>query len=316
MHEELIRTIAQSDIAGTFVQEQVDKVITEIITREYPLRANLPRKRGVGEQWILVRRTSPATMAVFVDDVEDLASVEGDYTRVTFAYKTIATRGKITRRAQAVGQSLADLLAFEMEAKARDFQEKEENALIWGQSTANDPVSGIGGAKEFDGINKLCGDEQTVKLGEAYAGADLTTEALDKAIDLIRGRPSAILCSYLGRRKINALLQATQQFVNVTEVRGGFRVLAYNDIPIFVTTQIPDTLEYDGNKISALTATTPTTAIYVVSFDHVFIGELTPLTVLPLAKKSSQYDGFDIFEAIALVVRDPAGISRIIGIKV
>jgi len=316
MHEELIRTIAQSDISGTFVQEQVDKIITELITREYPLRANIPRRKGVGEQWILVRRASPTTLAVFVDDVEDLVDIEGEYTRVTFPYRTIATRGKVTRRAQAVGQSLADLLAFEMEAKARDFQEKEEHALFWGQSVANDPVSGIGGPKEFDGLNKLCEDNQTVKLGDAYEGADLTTEALDQAIDMIRGRPSAILCSYVGRRKINALLQATQQFVNVTEVRGGFRVLAYNDIPIFVTTQIPDTLEYDGTKISALTATTPTTAIYVVSFDHLFIGELTPLTVLPLAKKSSQYDEFDIFEDITLVLRDPAGVSRIIGIKV
>jgi hypothetical protein len=313
-NEELIRALNEANVGSVLKQPEVDKIVAQLVNYRNPLRMNMPRKQGTGSQWILDRRAPGNTPAIFVADTDTLTEATGDYTQVAFDFKTLAVQGRVTRKSQAIGMTFGRILADEMERKAEDFKDKEDHALLWGQKVAGTPITGIGGTKEFDGINALTGN--TILVTTSINGAALTPNIMDKAIDDLR-QPDLgsviIIASFLGRRKLNALLQSQQRFVNEIEVKGGFRVLSWNNIPIFTSTNIPDSLGFNGSIISSLTGGS-TTAIYVIDTSKVWVGELTQLAVLPLAKVSSQFDEFDMYEDITVVARDANAVSRIIGI--
>ena len=52
----------------------------------------------------------------------------------------------------------------------------------------------------------------------------------------------------------------------------------------------------------------------VLNKRYCYIPELTPTTVMPLAKSSSQFDEFDMYWDGAAVVANPIGASMIVGI--
>lgn len=272
-------------------QPLVDRVIQELIEVNNPIRKNLPRKPGSGTEYILNQRTARGTGA-FVNDTEEPTDTNSSYAQKKFPFKTIVHRGKPTRKLQAVGRSLLDIEAEEVESGLQVIRDTEENALINGDSAVN--------PKEFNGLRKL------IPVGQvADAGVQpLTLDRLDEAIDLNRGVANMIIMSKKGNRKLNALLQAQQRFVDTTEVNGGFRVQVYNGIPIFRSIFITDDQGVGNNE----------TDIFILDTNGVWVGELTALKMERLAKKSSQFTEFDIFEDIALVLGNDLKSSRLAGI--
>jgi len=304
---DLKRALTASEVEG-IIPKEVDKIIQKLVEYNNPLRQNLPRKPGSGSAYYVNRRTASGTPAVFVNDTEEFTEATGTYTQVSFEYKTIGTQGKITRKARKIGANYVDLLAAEMEAKAEEVRDKEDWALLWGDKTAD--------SKQFDGLYKLCDSSNIFGAGDSAAGGAITAELLDEAIDAVRGNPDMIICSKRTRRRINALLQQFQRFVNTVEVKGGFKLLSYNGIPIYISSNVPDTIQVnsDCTAITGLTGGT-LSALFIVDTSKVFVAELTPLKVEPLAKSSSQFDAFDIYEDITLVATDAKAISCIIGIQ-
>lgn len=281
---------------GALQQPLVDRVLQELIEVNNPLRVNLPRKPGSGSAWVLNQRTSRGAGAGFVNDTEEPAENQGTYAPKSFAYKTILDRRKVTRKLQAVGKSLLDIEAEEVENGLQNVRDSEENALINGDATAN--------PKQFDGLRKLIPGGQVVVAGAN--GAPLSLDLLDQAIDLNRGNPTMLLMSKKANRKLNSLLQAQQRFVDTMEVKGGFRVQVYNGLPIFRSIWISDA-QTQGTASNA-------TDIFVLDTSAVWIGELTPLRMLRLAQKSSQGSEFDIYEDATLVLANDIKASRLAGV--
>ncbi|GAH89346.1 unnamed protein product, partial [marine sediment metagenome] len=122
---------------AVLMQPVIDKVVAQLVDFRNPIRQNLPRKPGSGNAWILNRRTAAtSTPAVWVNDTEEIVEDQGTYTQHSFHYKTLAARGKITRKLQAVGRTYADILADELEARSLEFKNTEDLALTVGASTA------------------------------------------------------------------------------------------------------------------------------------------------------------------------------------
>lgn len=283
--------------AGTALRQPlVDQVLQELIEVNNPLRVNLPRKPGSGSAWVLNQRTSRGAGAGFVNDTEEPAENQGTYGQKSFPYKTVLDRRKVTRKLQAVGKTLLDIEAEEVDNGLQNVRDSEENALINGDSAAN--------AKQFDGLRKLIPGSQVVVAGAN--GAPLTLDLLDQAIDLNRGNPSMLIMSKKANRKLNSLLQAQQRFVDTMEVKGGFRVQVYNGIPIFRSIWVSDA-QTQGTANNA-------TDIHILDTSAVWVGELTPLRMVRLAQKSSQGGEFDIFEDITLVLANDIKASRLAGV--
>lgn len=294
--EQLKKALDMASAGGALQQPLIDRVLQELIEVNNPLRVNLPRKPGSGSAWILNQRTSRGAAAGFVNDTEEPTETQGSYVPKSFPFKTILDRRKVTRKLQAVGKTLLDIEAEEVENGLQNVRDAEENALINGDATAN--------PKQFDGLRKLTPAGQVIVAGAN--GAPLSLDLLDQAIDLNKGNPNMLIMSKKANRKLNSLLQAQQRFVDTVEVKGGFRVQVYNGLPIFRANSISDA-QTQGTATNA-------TDIYVLDTSAVWVGELTPLKMLRLAQKSSQGSEFDIYEDIALVLANDIKVSRLAGV--
>jgi len=293
---QLKKALDMASAGGSLQQPIIDRVLQELIEVNNPLRVNLPRKPGSGSAWILNQRTSRGAGAGFVNDTEEPSENQGTYLQKSFPYKTILDRRKVTRKLQAVGKSLLDIEAEEVENGLQNVRDSEENALINGDSVAN--------PKQFDGLRKLVPVGQTIVA--AANGAPLTLELMDSVIDVNRGNPNMIIMSKKANRKLNALLQAQQRFVDTMEVKGGFRVQTYNGVPIFRSIWVSDA-QTQGTATNC-------TDIFVLDTSSVWIGELTPLKMERLASKSSQGVELDVFEDLALVLANDLKASRLAGV--
>jgi len=289
------RAMNVSNVGSVLMQTFINRVVQQLTVREFGVQATLDRKPGSGNAAYINRRTPGAAGGAWVADTDSLTEETGSYAQVSFTYKTLATRGKITRKAQATGRSYGDILAGEIGSKVEDFANALESKLINGD-TASD-------AKEVDGLLTLIGgvSGQTVANTTAAAGDDLTLAKLDAAIDAVKGSASRsdlmIVGSFAGLRKLNAALQAQQQFNDMVEIAAGFRVRTYDGIPMVVSTAVNDDMAWSGSALTAFSgeSSNPTTALVVLNKRHAWLEELTALTVMPLAKTSSQFDEFDMF---------------------
>mgnify|MGYP001573275513 CR=1 FL=1 len=307
----LKKSLEEADVSSLYLDRTIDRMLVELMDFQNPFRQMLRRQPGSGSSYMVRTRTPGSTPGTDVDDTDTFTEDTGTQADVNFPYKTMGTQGKISRRVQKTGRLITDLLAEEIEAKAREMRDFEELREFWGNAFTTNSKQILG--LHYHMVNHT---GQIVALTNTGTGVDLTLAKFDQAMDLVvTGSPSVILTSRTGRRKINALLQSGQRFNDRTEVPGGFKVLSYNEVPILVSTNIPDTLNItSGGTVSSLTGGS-TTAMFIVDLNQVFMSVLTELQVLPLARRSSQFEEFDIFEDCAMVARDYRGISMISGWK-
>lgn len=304
------KALSGSDIAEMILPE-LDKVIARMVDYKNPLRQNLPRKPGSGDAYKVRRRAAPGTTpAAFVAENETPKEDEGVYTGKQYPYKTILAAGKITRQAQDAGKKYFDVMAEEISGRTDDFKDYEEWAIVAGNTVTS--------VKQFDGLRVLIPSTQQVIAGGTGTGP-LTLALLDEAIDTSKGNPDMLVMSRRTRRELNALLQISQRFIDRIEVKGGFKLMAYNDIPIYVSTRVVNTVKVD-TVVGVTTAGSPyadghSSSIYIVDTETTFISERQALKIMPLAKTTSQFDKFEIFCDETLVVRNPQKNAKLIGIN-
>ena len=297
--------------AGTvLLQTNINRTVQQIHHRELGTAAVLPRKPMSGNAEYINRRT-PGSSAEWIDDTTEPTEGTGTYVQVSLPCKTLIVRGKVTRKLQATGRSYGDVLAGEIVGRTGDFSETFEDGLVTGDIAID--------ADQFDGLITLtqATASQIILQTTTVTGDALTLDKLDETIDAVKGSGNrsdlVILASRKGRRLLNAQLQAQQQFNDMVEIAAGFRVRPYDGIPLITTTGMPDVLTFNGTKVTAYSGSV-TTAIIVVNTRYCYIAELTPLTVMPLAKSSSQFDEFDIFWDGALTLATTLGAAILVGI--
>lgn len=302
--EEMQRALTVSTAGSILVQAVINRVVQALTLRFHGVWSSLSHKPGQGPAAYINRRAPGTTNGQWLADTTEPDEDTGTPTQATFTYRTALSRAKVTRRLQAIGRNYADNMAQEMGARVEDLTDYIEEGLCTGNNAASaNQISGL-----LTLINAVSG--QVVANTTANAGDGLRLSKLDEAIDLVRGSPAdkLIFASLKGRRLLNNALQAQQRFNDTVEIDAGFRVMTYNDIPVITTTKIPDTMTWVGASaaITVFSGST-TTALVVVNKNEIWIEDLTPMSVLPLAKASSQYDQFDIFWDGALVHANTKG---------
>lgn len=310
-----VRTLSDSNVGAVYVQPVVNTLIQDISNSVPGAWVALDHKPGTGRTSNQMRRTPGTTGAQWVPDTGTVNREEGSWTQPTFQFRTCASRGRITRRTLREGASYGDLLGSEAAGKTRDMVQGGtaagtgiEGAIFIGDNAAdaNQPSGLLTLAMAVAG--------QVVANTTAVGGDAVTLNRLDAAIDQVRGGRLAIFANRAARRSLDASLQAQQQFVDSTEIRGGFRVATYRDVPIVTTTGLPNTMVWNGtNRVTAFTGGA-TTAILVVNLDETYIEELTPLQMMMLSVVDSQYREFDIFSDLVFVQANTLGISVLGGV--
>jgi hypothetical protein len=321
---------AGSAAAGAvLLQTYINRVVQQLTVRELGALAVLPKKQGQGDkEYINVRTaleydstTASSSGGEWVDDTDSVSVSTGTYAQKSFEYKTMVTRGKVTRFLQARGRNYGDLLAESLKSKADDFANALEYGLINGDQGAV--------AKQCNGLmtllNGLLDVNRFFPMRDTSGAAtnvpqDLTLAKLDEAIDAVKGAASkqniVILCSKAGSRQLNALLQVDQQFSDIVEIDAGFRVRSYDGIPIVQSSNVLDTYAISATDVLTSYSSGTSTAFVILNLDYVYVAELTPTTVMPLAKDSSQFDSYDIFWDGAPVVSNIYGASVVTQVSV
>ncbi len=322
------RALQTSNAGATLLQEFVNRTVQQLTLREFGLQAVLERKEGVGQAELINRRVAGTNGGEWVDDTDSATEENGTYSQETFTYKSLVTRGKVTRKLQATGKSYADVLALEMSAKAEDFANQLEFGFIQGDT--NGRVSGGSGGSPnskicngfitlIQGVGSL---DQVVNVNAAGTtpanNAALDLSKLDEAIDLVKGSAQrgdlVIVGSFAGIRAVNDALQALQRFNDVTEIKAGFRVRTYDGIPLVVSTEVPNNFAYNASGLIT-DNNSDGTCLLILNTRYCYIAELTPTTVMPLSKTSSQFDQFDMYWDGAPVLANTKGASMLTNIQ-
>lgn len=325
--ESFQRALNISNSGSTLLQSFVNRTVQQLTLREFGLQAVLDRREGTGQAEIINQRSAGANGGEWVADTDGVTEENGTYTQVPFDFKTLVTRGKVTRKLQATGKTYADILALEMTGKAEDFANALEFGLIQGD-TAGKVYGGSGGSANADicngfitliqGVNSFAGDQVVNVAGATTANAPMNLSELDRAIDLVKGSAQrgdlVIVGSFSGIRSVNDALQAQQRFNDVTEIAAGFRVRTYDGIPLVVSTQVPNIFAFDTKGL--ITDNNGTgTCLLVLNTRYCYISELTPTTVMPLAKTDSQFDNFDMYWDGAPVLANTKGAAMLTNIQ-
>lgn len=303
------------------LQKFINRTVQMLTLREFGLQSILDRRPGSGDAEYVNQRTAGTSGGVWVSDSTSgaLASEVGTYARKSFEYKTLLTRGKITRKLQATGRSYADILAMELAAKAEDFANQLEKGYLLGDTSGNLYDGALaanvcnGFLTQIQGVNSF---DLSQCVGQAQGPVNL--KLLDQVIDLVKGASNrsdlAIIGSFAGIRQVNSVLQSTQRFNDMTEIAAGFRVRSYDGIPLIASTMMPNTIQ--DNAAGMITNATGggNTALMVINRRYCYASELTPMTVMPIAKSSSQFDEFDMFTDVAPVLGNTLGAALYTGI--
>ena len=308
------------------LQTYIDRVVQFLSLREMGLLAVLDRRQGSGPSAFVNQRTS-ASGGAWENDTTNPTAVEGTFDQKEFKYRTLQTRGEVSRKMQAIGQSYIDILAMEMAGKAEDFASALESGLIMGSF-------GSGSVVEPHGLLTLCENANRASAGLANDGNHIVNNAvglttsyfavepvqlakLAAAIDKVKGSAMrsdlVIVGSFAAIRQVNTTLQANQRFINETEIAAGFRVRTYDGIPMVVSSEMLDTLQFKSSTTLSGHVSNKTGGtgcqLFIINKRHVFISELTPTTILPLAKTTSVTDSFDMYWDGAPVLANDYGMA-------
>ena len=304
------RALDVSSVGSVLLQKNINKVVEQLTLREMGAQAILDRKAGSGDAVYINKRTAGSDGGAWVADTDTATEESGSYAQASFPFKTLLTKVKVTRKAAARAASYGDALAIELQGKAEDYANALETALFVGDSGAT--------AASIDGMLVQCPAGQVVANATAAAGDDLVLAKLDEAIDKVKGSGNrndiVIFGSFAGIRKVNAALQAQQAFNDMVEIKAGFRVRSYDGIPLVTSTGMIDDIDWTSNDLNTLTGGS-TTALVIVNKRHCYISELTPLTVMPVAQSTSQFQEVEMYSDLALVLANDLGMCVLGGIS-
>jgi HK97 family phage major capsid protein len=159
------------------------------------------------------------------------AATNTTHTRVSMPVAYLYTRGEVTGPMAKAAGTVIDALAMEIEAHSR--------ALVDNLST--NIANGTGVADLYGIFAQIESADQMNAGGVLTMSGALSLAYIDEMLDAAYGTADTILASRAVRRKINSLLQAQQQFVDKVEVQAGFRVLAYDGVPIITDMHLEST---------------------------------------------------------------------------
>ena len=306
-------------------RQDLDSVLLSIANRNTPFRDMVKREAGQGAAFTFNLRAS--LFASGGDsDPRDAAYSDGNlptdsqsqYYTVTTAFKEIGYKGGITGLSEAVGESLVDLYAEEVEATTRRVIQAEEWLDFWGDNTV---AGGISGGYAYSGLDKLI----TTNVVDAQ-GAAISKTLIDQACNLIGnkgGTADKMFTSFRVSDQINNLYNsAAQVIIN----QGGRDSLTYGNYVTQVRTSvgvldvISDFFINPGNTYitSSGSASSPsgltTSTVFILNMNYISMKDLKGLGMEELGRVADKRE-FYVNEYTAMKLKAEPWCAKITNVK-
>lgn len=224
-----IERALSTSVASTgayLLPEVVDPVIRDYVAKATPVLSVVTRVNWPTQTYWIRKRSALPTAAFSTDGGSLPSASSSTYAKVAKTVKYLYTRGEVTGPLIAAAGGVVNALQEEIRVHSGVIAERLATAICVGDGT-EDSNAGIVGIKNQVNTSTP-GDEG----GTTTASGALTLAMIDKALDDTKGEGDVIMTSRAVRRKINALLQGQQRFLDRVEVGAGFRVLSYDGVPI------------------------------------------------------------------------------------
>jgi hypothetical protein len=298
MNQLLEKALSTSTGSGALYDDVRDRAIASEIDTRHPLWANLDKKNGQGAAYLFSRKTARAGAAAFVSETGQAANGDASYASVSEAFRVLSALGSYTQLAQVAGQGYIELQKQAVSDSLDDWADEAEERLITGTGVAPQPT----------GLNTFFDAYTSQQLSLGVNGGALTLLKLDEGIDLVTafgGKPDMIVTSNRTRREINALLQAQQRFMEVKDVRAGFRVRSYDDIPIFDSRHVVN--EVQGTSTVAH-------RLNIIDRTAFFIAQLMPPRPFELARTQATVVNYEVLGFLGNIFKNRNRVSQLKGI--
>lgn len=205
------------------IEDVVDGAIRDYVSLEPVIYNAVTKVPWATNVYFVRKRTSNPTATWAVDGGSLPAATNTRHTRVSVPVAYLYTRGEVTGPMQKAS-NVVQALSMEIESHSAALVSQLSDDIWAAAGLSNDLIGILSQIETNDDLN--------AGSGVVTVTGALSLASIDKAIDNSRGQVDLIVCSRATRRAINALLQAQQQFVDRVEVQAGFRVLAYDGLPI------------------------------------------------------------------------------------
>lgn len=241
------------EVAETLSQEEMERGVIEEIVYKDDLLGLLPFSRTDGKALVYIREKTNSE-GTFLDVNEVVPEGTSEVEEVVTKLRIIAGDVDVDKFLNETMSDKNNQLALQIAMKAKGMSTTFRRALVQGDSTKD--------AKSFDGINKLVGD--TGNYFEAAAnGSAISLSMLDELIDMINGRPDALMMRPGTFRALKSLWRAaggnTGGMLQIDNF--GLSVPAHDGIPIIINEFVP-------GDVAQGTAT-KTTSIYALRLNEV-----------------------------------------------
>ncbi len=252
--------------------------VVETIVKESPILQRLPFVEIVGNGLTYNQEKTLPTID-FYDVGDTWAESTPTFEQKTSNLKIMGGDADVDNFLKATRSSVQDLEAAVVELKAKALKDKFEEACIYGDATSS--------PKQFDGVRKLIDTESASDqvIAAGATGATLTLAMLDELIDAVKGgKPDVLLMNRRSRRKINALVRASNSLLDADRDSWGNFIQLWDGIAIGVNDWILDTHTLSGSVETATTGGDCST-IYALQFGEGGLCGLTSpghLTVEPI----------------------------------
>ncbi|MCY3882138.1 MAG: phage major capsid protein [Chloroflexi bacterium] len=204
--------------------------VIETMAEESPILQRLPFIEITGNG-LTYNRENSAPDASFYGVGDDWDEDAPTFTQQTASLKILGGDADIDNFLKETRSNIQDLEAAVLQLKARAVQALFDKTFVGGNGTTN--------TDSFDGVERLCDNDQAVSMGNN--GATLTLAKLDELIDRVRpGKPHMLLMSRRSRRKLNELARDAGTFLEAGRDDFGGMVQYYDGIPIGINDYISD----------------------------------------------------------------------------
>src|SRR5690606_30305413 len=230
INEELRKALTTANSGGSgdvLINEVIEREIHDLVISDSPILNRVTHKPWPTNAYTYRRRVS-GPGAFFLADAADLDDAgKSEWSKETVAMKYIYSRVEVSGPMQYSVADHKDIMADEIDNGARDLSRKLEETLIYGTG-AGQSFTGILPQIETNVLDLNKADENDpVERGPLYLSQ------IDEALDMPHRGPTTIAGVRALGRRINALLQAQQRFVDQVDVQGGFNVMSYRGLPIY-----------------------------------------------------------------------------------
>ena len=185
----------------------------------------------------------------FQDPMDDVVETAPTWAQRSAALY-VAIKDSLISKFVVATNSTQNPQALQMKSDVEDFTAAINNRLVLGQTSTT------GSTKEPKGMLKLLAEMEseattdldsvnnTQVIANSATSAALTLDKIDELIDAC-DKPNFLMMSKRARRRVNVLARASGSVLRVEQDGFGRFIQLYNDLPIFINTNIPDNIQ-DG----------------------------------------------------------------------